>query len=270
MSERAMFKKQCLEKITNYRFRDVLKYVGDVSYCKRVSKTFVPRDYVTAIKFDPNTSVTMIFAVLSRRNSLEQLDFTGSVQMNDSMLHMVLLMHPTVQFIVLDECMQFEDFPSFSCYDEVNYINLNTHSVMKWKDRSSPTLSFRGCWKLFFPSHNQNPEYLTHLIMHALNDHSTYAMDKISVFCIDIVDWFTRIEGSSMIRSLKQHKDWNIRYYEKCGNKAFVLMDVVDYSLVVWIFAQKTHKGKLIWMLLGIWKVSIYRIWKLCKIFAST
>ena len=78
-----------------------------------------------------------------------------------------------------------------------------------------------------------------------------------------------RISVSSMIVALKEHTEWRIVCYEKCGDKAYVMVDVVGYSLIVWIFTRRSYQNKSIWMMLGVWKVSIYRIWKLCKIFVS-
>lgn len=265
----SLCKKQRLERIPTYHIEEVLKFVGEMSRCMRVSKSFVPVDYTTRVKFKSDTPVTTMFTVLSRRKNLEKLDFTGSTRMNDSILHVVLMMHPNVKLIVLDRCDNFEDFPSHCCTEEINFINLNTRSMMKWRYDTSPMLSFRGCWRLFFPSHNQNPECITELIMCALNDKSQYAMDKISIFCSDIIDWFTRISVSSIILALKEHTEWRIRCYKTYGDKAYVIMDVEGYSLVVWLFTKRSFRQKSIWMMLGIWKVSIYRIWKLCKLFAS-
>ena len=263
----SLCKKKRLERLESYHFDHVLNFLGEMSHCKSVSKKIVPENYTTSLKFKTDTPVTTMFAVLSRRKNIQKLDFTGSTSMNDSILHVVLMLHPNVKLIVLDRCDNFEDFPSSCCTDEINVIHLSTRCQVKWTFESSPTLSFRGCWRLFFPSHNQKPECITEIIMCALNDKSRYAFDKISLFCADIIDWFTRISGSSLVVALTNHTKWSIRHHENFGDKGYVLMDVEGYSLVVWIFTKRDYRGKSIWMMLGIWKVSIYRIWKLCKLF---
>ena len=102
-------------------------------------------------------------------------------------------------------CDSFEDFPSFSCSDEMNFIHLNSNSTIKWRNVSFPKISFNGCWKLFLPSHNQNPESLTRILMCALNDGSTNAMDKITMFCADKFDWLLRRSASSLVSNLKKN-----------------------------------------------------------------
>ena len=127
----SLFKKQRLEQLPAYHIEEVLKFVGEMSHCKRVSKTFVPVNYTTCVKFKSDTPVTAMFTVLLRRKNLEKLDFTSSTTMNESILHVVLMMHPDVKLIVLDRCDNFLDFLS-PCYtEEINFINLTTHSLMK-------------------------------------------------------------------------------------------------------------------------------------------
>ena len=46
---------------------------------------------------------------------------------------------------------------------------------------------------------------------------------------------------------------------------AYVLMDVSNYSLLAWIYKKKTINGRQGWVLLVIWRVSIYKMWKMLK-----
>ena len=263
-------KKQRKLDVIDYQYEYILKYVGDVSKCKAVSKIFVPKDYVTCMKFDASTPVSVVFKILSGRSDLKILDFTGSYSMNESILHVILMLHPNLDLIVLDRCDRFDDFPSFSCEDEINLIQLSHNSRMKWRNVNCfPVLSFRGCWKLFESHHNQNPLCITNIVMRALNNASEDALDKIPEFCVDRIDWIMRRSKSFLVNQLKLNHEWNIRGCENFTDRGYVLMDVIDFSLVIWIFFKKRVNGKSVWCLLGIWKASIYRMWKLCKLYSQ-
>ena len=159
----SLSKKQRKLDVIDYQYEYILKFVGEVSKCKAVSKIFVPKDYVTGVKFNVSTPLAMVFKILSERSGLKTLDFTGSHIMNESILHVILMLYPDLDLIVLDKCDRFDDFPSFSCEDEINLIQLSHNSKMKWRNvQCSPVLSFRGCWKLFESYHNQNP--ICHLV----------------------------------------------------------------------------------------------------------
>ena len=264
----SLSKKQRLSNVIDYEYEYsyILKFVGNVAECRGVSRHFIPKDYVTRVKFNAQTPIQMIFRILTQRSTLKIVDFTGSHRMNESILHVVMMIHPSLYLIVLDRCERFDEFPSFSDEDEINMIQLSHKSTMKWRNTISPVLSFKGCWKLFRFYHHQNPLCITNIVMCALNNGCDAALEKIQEFCVDRTDWVTRISRGSLVNQLKSRHDWRIIISESFIDRGYVLMDVNDFSLVVWVFFRKAVRGKNVWCLLGIWKASIYKMWKLCKL----
>ena len=93
--------------------------------------------------------------------------------------------------------------------------------------------------------------------------------EKAKTFCINPNDWHRSVPPRIQTQFVHYSK-YRIIKEVILDPFAYVLMDVVNYSLVVWIYRATRFNGKKGWQLIVIWNVSIELMWRRLKIYWST
>ena len=136
--------------------------------------------------------------------------------------------------------------------------------LLKWFHDRERHISLKGCWRLFSTEHLQGPLSLTILLKNAVYSNTTESDMKIRSFCMDPTEVEKNIHPT-IRRNLELIEEFEIRTEVILDEYAYVLMDVSNYSLLTWIYRKRTINGRQGWELLVIWRVSIYKMWKILK-----
>ena len=269
MSMDTINKKPRLMDITVYQFDSIFRYVGCLNACKCVKRGFLRLDLITKVKFDPQSSITTIFSVLSNRKNLKSIDFTDSVLLNEDIVHIVMMMHPSLKRLILDNCDNLEDFPTLDDTRELWTPILWRNGTMKWKEAPGPLISLYGNWRIYRKCHQQNPSVIASLLMRALLVNTPRAFCKVRSFCYDRLSWTSCFEEGIIDRlGTLELFFWTTKYEKIQGTKAFVIIDLWSDSfccLLVWEFQMKQRFGRNIWYLTKMGQSNIEIMWRRLK-----
>ena len=245
----------------------IFEMVGVLTSCKAVSKRFLPPNTITMLGFREKTPLKMMMQILSHRTGIRSMDFTSSFVVDESVLDVICLMHPDLEFICLDNCRLFSNFPLPPNPTTSPHLKLNKSGVIKWPNGLH--ISLKGCWEVFEPSHLQRPTNISMIVKNAIFENSVESIEKAKMFLINPNHW-NRTIPLVLQEQFKICEKYRIIKEAIHGEYAYVLMDVVPYSLVVWIFRTKTVNGKKRWELIVIWRVSIEIMWRILKNYWSS
>jgi hypothetical protein len=254
-----------LETLENYHIEEIFQYVGELTDFKTVSKKFIPKKCFTSVKFHQLVDICLLMKILATRSYLKTIDLSGYHMMNETIIHMIILMHPQLQLLVLDYCDTLTDFPSPNNSDDDIDLVIHKNATVSWLNMNGPLVSLKGCWKLFTNIDRQNPESITVLFLRGLNNGSIDAMDKIGSFFPQDNQMFVLYERSRLLQSLRAKHKWSVISQETRGNLAVVLTKVEDFSLILWMYKKKAFGRRKLWFLLSINTVNIEKMWLMCK-----
>ena len=245
----------------------LFELVGVLTACTAVSKRFLPPNTITTLSFHEQTPLKMIMRIVSRRSGIKSMDFTSSGVVDDSVADVLLSMNPELEFIVFDHCQLLTNFPLPNNTLVHSLIKVNRSGVLKWPN--GLCVSLKGCWELFEPYHLQRPANISMIMMNAIYDNTIDSIGKAKTFCINPNDWHRSVPPRIQAQFVHYSK-YRIIKEVILNPFAYVLMDVVNYSLVVWIYRATRFNGKKGWQLIVIWNVSIELMWRRLKIYWST
>ena len=259
-------KRYKVTRVHNDQFDAIFRYVGVLTQCKAVSRSFLSLDLIKHVRFYPGTSAKVVFSVLSKRNLLRSIDLTGCASVNNSIVHVLMQLFPAFELLVLDNCDGFEMFPTRRSDERKHNVYLKKNGTMKWGIRTLPVVSIKGCWKLYRPSYNITPETLTTILIRALQNGSNAAIRKFRSFC-----WTTNGDMSEcfcndhMMEDLQRYTSWRFVSQHIGENAAYVLIRVEDYAYTVWFYTREFNRNNRVWNLLVIWEMHIEKMWFMCK-----
>ena len=245
----------------------IFEMVGVLTSCKAVSKKFLPPNTITMLGFRENTPLKMMMQILSRRTGIKSMDFTSSFVVDESVLDVICLMHPELHFICLDNCRLLSDFPIPPKPAAHRNLKVNRSGVVKWPNGLH--ISLKGCWEIFEPCHLQRPLNISMIMKNAIFENSTVSIEKAKRFLLHPSQW-NRAIPPALQEQLKRCEQYRIIREAIHGEYAYVLMDIVPYSLVVWIFRTKMVNGQKRWELIVIWRISIEIMWRILKKYFSS
>ena len=163
----------------------IFTLVGMLSVCRCVSKEFLPKSCITAMRFDPQTPINMMMHLLAVRENIVCIDFTGSVVMTESVLRVVVMLQPKAVYLILDRCPGMTSFPELEDRPQCKNTTVTRSGVLKWFHDRERHVSLKGCWRLFSPEHVQGPLSLTILLKSAVYSGTTESDARIRSFCMD-------------------------------------------------------------------------------------
>ena len=265
-------KKQCVRtKIIDDHFDMIFDFVGYLTQCKAVSKNFMSLSCIKHVRFSPEVNVNVLFAVVSKRYQLKTIDLTECSVVNNSIIHVLIEMFPTLELLVLDNCDFLTMFPTRSLNVENPFIYLKSNGIMKWGEDVLPRVSMKGCWRLYKSYYRIDPENMTSIIIRAIQNGSYEAMQKVRSFCFvtDDENWTSCFSKKNMLVSLRCHKSWQFIKQEERESMAYVLIRVDNYSLLVWLYTKEYRRHKYVWNLLVVWTIDIRKMWLMCKRYVS-
>ena len=267
MNENKRYK---ISRVHNDQFDAIFRYVGVLTQCKAVCRSFLSVDLIKHVRFYPESNAKFMFFLLSQRNMLKSIDVTGCDWMNNSIVHVLLQLFPELELLVLDNCDVFKSFPTRISDQRFHDVYLKKNGTMKWGPKTLPVVSIKGCWKLYKPYYIMTPETLTTILIRMLQNGSKEALRKLKSFCWtvngDISECFC---NDRIMNDLKKYTSWHCISQGIGESAAYVLIRVEDYALVVWFYTSEIRRNTKVWNLLVVWEMNIEKMWFMCKKYVS-
>ena len=264
------------QSMTIYEFndlwnREILKFIGNVTPCRQVSKKFIDVNVITRVKFYPTTSRVFIYEMLKKRESLRTVDFSGSMEITDCMIRVIMDLVPDIEYLILDRCDNITIFPNYGREDNRTPLYVKMKRCVMTTLNSPvrfPICSLNGCWKLFPPMKGFKPEDVVELQMCALNSNTYEGLNRMSKFFYN--DSCYRFFEMSILREpLQKNKKWTVLGTTVHKSRSIVLVRVDDYSLVLFFLVRKRINGHMCWTTAHIYTVDICKMWLFCSMICN-
>ena len=105
----------------------ILKYVGDVTSCLAVKRTFVPIDYVTCVKIKSKFTKLQLWELLKKKSNVTTLEFVGCQGIVFcNFLNDFIYWNHKINKIVIDNCEHLARFPYFDSSESFFKFDGNT------------------------------------------------------------------------------------------------------------------------------------------------
>ena len=119
----------CEEMLSHGVMTRILKFVGNVSACCAVKKSFVPSEYVTSVKLTAEIDMATVSTILARRPATRSIEFFDSIPRDWSAF---FEQHVLLEKVFLRNCAFFE-FPMI--FNDTKYsLDANVWTMKFQKD----------------------------------------------------------------------------------------------------------------------------------------
>ena len=212
----------------------ILKYVGNVSKCMAVSSTFVPQHYTRHITFLKNSCLCRFYKKLKSVSSLNTVVFNNCHYVNTTFVKNIVAENPEIENFVFIKCSHIDELPLLSDFQR----SCGTDVLLY-----SQKLSFRFMWRCF---HGPDPSFSP---MDVFQIVAAAYSDRLSGGLYNISDFFIKRSLAKMqlfviapyINEL-YHYPFEVRSNTVMGNKAFIIVSMDKFSLVVFIFQRDANQ----------------------------
>ena len=156
----------CEEMLSREVMMRILKFVGNVSACSAVKKSFVPSEYVTSVKLTAEIDMATVSTILARRPATRSIEFFDSIPSDWSAF---FEQHVLLEKVFLRNCVFFE-FPMI--FNDTKYsLNENVWTMKFQRDETEKqidiVLSGNELVLQYFPS--ISPSTVVFNILGAMN-----------------------------------------------------------------------------------------------------
>ena len=238
--------------------RDVFKYIGNVSVYRSVSKHFVPKSYVSYVKFLPTACYTKTYSYIffDEYCSLSTIEFEDTGFLTVQLLNQIVYYKTSVTKVIVNGCDNVLKLPMTPLHTQ------ETRNMENWSIRVTDgnarkiSLVFVGCWQLFKePLPFMTPVDVTELMKNAVINGSGVALKTASNFFEYRMGSFTT--GYNFLKELYEHKKkWIITKCIEKNRRAGVIIKLQSTSATESVIVCMLKRKDSCWRIRKIYEMS--------------